>query len=94
MRMYNDKNVGVTVENSSVHVTGKMSNKRVKTVVNTYKAHIKNMVKGVQEPYVYKLKICSGHFPLPLPISGRTCDRHAHRSAAFREFSEILRYRN
>ena len=28
------------------------------------------MIKGVQQPYTYRLKICSGHFPMNVSISG------------------------
>lgn len=45
--------------------------KRSKKAVQTMKAHIKNMVKGVQEGHTYKLKICAGHFPMSATISGK-----------------------
>ena len=34
-----------------------------KAMAGTFKSHILNMIKGVQEEYVYKLKICFNHFP-------------------------------
>src|SRR3989344_9023355 len=39
-------------------------------MVNTFNAHIGNMIKGVQEQYRYVLKICSGHFPMNVTMSG------------------------
>ncbi len=45
--------------------------KREKKVIGTYEAHINNMIKGVMEPFVYKLKICSGHFPMNVSVSGK-----------------------
>jgi len=36
----------------------------------TLQAHVNNMLKGVQEGYIYKLKICSSHFPMNVSISG------------------------
>ena len=36
----------------------------------TIKAHIRNMVKGCQEGYEYKLKICSSHFPMNVTVQG------------------------
>lgn len=46
------------------------STKKQKTMVNTFKAHINNMMKGVSEGYTYKLKVCSGHFPMTVAIEG------------------------
>lgn len=43
--------------------------KREKTQIFTYRAHLRNMIAGVQEPYVYKVKICSGHFPMNVAIN-------------------------
>jgi large subunit ribosomal protein L6 len=37
---------------------------REKKLIGTFKAHLKNMAKGVTEGHLYKLKICSGHFPM------------------------------
>lgn len=42
--------------------------KREKKMLNTFTAHIKNMVNGVKNTYNYKLKVCSGHFPMSLSI--------------------------
>ena len=45
--------------------------KREKTLLGSFESHTKNMVQGVQEPFVYKLKICSGHFPMSVNVSGK-----------------------
>ena len=43
-----------------------------KMVINTYRAHIKNMFFGVTKGYAAKLKICSGHFPMNVSLDGNT----------------------
>src|SRR3989338_3424734 len=49
----------------------KRATKREKKDVNSFAAHIRNTVKGVQTPHVYRLKICSGHFPMSVAVSGQ-----------------------
>lgn len=44
--------------------------KKEKMIINSFAAHIKNAIKGVQEGHFYKLKICSGHFPMTVSVSG------------------------
>ena len=50
----------------------KQSTKKEKKSMNTIIAHIKNMINGVQNKFEYKLKICSGHFPMTVKVDGKT----------------------
>jgi large subunit ribosomal protein L6 len=65
---------GVTIkaDGQKVSFTAKKASKREKKMLYTYFAHLKNMIRGTQVPWVYKLKICSGHFPMTATISGQT----------------------
>lgn len=63
-----DKRVSMTVSNNKLTISSKIANKKTKKIVNTFKAHINNLIKGVKEPFVYKLKICSGHFPMKVSV--------------------------
>jgi len=47
----------------------KNTTKKEKKNIGAYNAHIKNMIKGLKEPYNYVLKICSGHFPMNVSVS-------------------------
>lgn len=62
--------VQVAVAGDKIIVTAKKSTKREKTMVGSFVAHLRNMVRGVQELHIYKLKICSGHFPMSVSVQG------------------------
>ncbi len=62
--------VGVSVSDNNIILTFKNGTKREKTIAGTFKSHIKNMIKGVKENHIYKLKICSGHFPMNVSVNG------------------------
>jgi len=44
--------------------------KKTRALAGTFGAHIRNMLKGVQEPYEYKLKVCYSHFPIKIKVQG------------------------
>lgn len=58
------------VKGNEFKISAKKTTKREKTQLYTTLAHTKNMIKGVQTPYKYTLKICSGHFPINASVSG------------------------
>jgi large subunit ribosomal protein L6 len=64
--------VDVKKEGGKIIITPKKFTKREKKIINTFRSHLLNMFKGVEEPYVYKMKICSSHFPMSVGIEGKT----------------------
>lgn len=54
----------VVQENNTLLFRIPLLNKRKKTMLGTFRAHLHNMIEGVLRPYTYKLKVCSGHFPM------------------------------
>lgn len=42
--------------------------KRQKTLIGSFASHVKNMIAGVTRGHMYKLKICSGHFPMNVAV--------------------------
>ena len=64
--------VKISVEGAKLTLVCEKGTKREKRMILSFAAHIKNMVNGVQNPYIYKLKICSGHFPMNVSIAGNT----------------------
>ena len=63
-RRFADPRVEINMADNNVIVLAKNATKREKKRIFTYVVHIKNMINGVKDGHVYKLKICSGHFPM------------------------------
>lgn len=70
-RNFREKSIEIKIEDKKVVVKALSPNRNTKRIMNTTKAHIQNMVKGVKEGYEYRLKICSGHFPMNVAIQGK-----------------------
>ena len=62
--------IGMKTEGKEVVFTPKKQTKREKTMLWTYVSHLQNMIKGASKGHVYRLKICSGHFPMNVSVSG------------------------
>jgi len=62
--------ISILVEKNLIKLMAKNATKREKKLMNTFRAHIKNMFKGVTEGHIYQLKICSGHFPMNVSVQG------------------------
>jgi large subunit ribosomal protein L6 len=58
------------VSGNKISVGAKDASKREKKIVMTEIAHIEKMFAGVQKGHVYKLKICSSHFPMTASVKG------------------------
>lgn len=71
-RKFSIPRITLAIEEGAVSISAKNANRRDKTVIGTTKSHIKNMLTGVTEGHTYKLKICSGHFPMNVSLSGDT----------------------
>lgn len=62
--------IKVELQGNKIILTSKTNTKKSKKLINTFRAHIRNTFKGVTEGHVYKLKICSGHFPMTVSVKG------------------------
>ena len=62
--------VSIKKEGNGLTLISKSSKKKSKRMVNSYHAHIMNLFRGVKEGFTYKLKICSGHFPMTVKQEG------------------------
>ena len=63
--------IDIKIEGGKVTVSSKNVGKKEKMHLGSIAAHIKNVMKGANEGYVYKLKVCSGHFPMTVKVSDK-----------------------
>ena len=69
-RPMKQKLVDVKIENNKITFSSERDNKTNRKMVGSIAAHARNMVRGSQNPHVYTLKICSGHFPMTVAVQG------------------------
>jgi large subunit ribosomal protein L6 len=63
-----DTKIKLNIDNSKITISSIKAGKREKKNIGSLKAHINNMIKGVTEGHVYRLKICSSHFPMSVSV--------------------------
>jgi len=56
------------IEGNKLIVNAKKATKKEKKIFYTTIAHIKNILSGQKENYIYKLQICNVHFPITLKV--------------------------
>ncbi|HET6405773.1 MAG TPA: 50S ribosomal protein L6 [Candidatus Thermoplasmatota archaeon] len=55
---------------NDVIVHADLPRKKTRALVGTWAAHLRNMVKGAQEPFEYKLVVRFSHFPIKVKVQG------------------------
>jgi len=64
------KDVKVEIVENNVRVFSENERRKIKAIVGTIAAHIRNMIEGVLNGYVYKLKMVYSHFPFTVKVEG------------------------
>ena len=63
--------IDIIIASESITLKSKKDNRNIKKMMNTFISHIINLMKGVINPFVYKLKICGSHFPITVKVEGK-----------------------
>lgn len=63
---------GVKLEkiDNKIKVSSEVERRKVKALVGTIIAHIRNMIKGVTKGFTYKLRVVFSHFPITVKVEG------------------------
>jgi len=62
--------IKIEKKDDKIIVSSKSDRRKVKAMVGTIIAHIRNMIKGVTKGYIYNMKIVYSHFPITVKIEG------------------------
>ena len=68
LRKITRQNIIAKAEGNKITFNVQKANNNDQKIINTLLSHIKNMIKGLQEGFEYKLKICSSHFPMNVKL--------------------------
>ena len=69
-REFRHSRVSVRASGDSIEVHCDLPRRREKALSGTWAAHIRNMVKGVDIGFTYRLKAVYSHFPMTIKIEG------------------------
>lgn len=69
-RSFDMGKVSVKVNDGKVVFVAKGATRRESKMIGTIWAHLKNMIKGAGEDFVYELEVCNVHFPMNVKAEG------------------------
>jgi large subunit ribosomal protein L6 len=69
-RKFDIGRIEIRTESDKVVLEAKGARKREAKMMGTVAAHLKNMIKGLNEDFVYELEICHVHFPMNVSAQG------------------------
>lgn len=69
-RKFDMGKVRAKVMDGKIVLTAKGATRRESKMIGTIWAHLKNMIKGMDEEFTYELEICNVHFPMSVKQEG------------------------
>ena len=56
--------IHITIEDNKFIIESKKATKRNKKIFGSFEAHIKNMIRGLDKGFLYRLQVANVHFPM------------------------------
>ncbi len=69
-RLFKSPDIKVSIAGGAIILHADLPRRKTRALIGTWASHIRNMVKGSQENYEYKMKICFSHFPIKTKQQG------------------------
>jgi large subunit ribosomal protein L6 len=67
-REFNLTDIKIEKKNNKIIVFSEQEKRKIKALVGTTAAHIRNLIKGVTKGFTYKLKVVFSHFPIQVKV--------------------------
>ncbi len=71
LRTFNDPEMKIEVEGHTILAEIGSVRRKKRAMMGTFRSHILNMVKGVTEGFIYKLRVVYSHFPISIKADGK-----------------------
>lgn len=82
--------VDVEVADDEVTFEAVRDKRDIQSIAGTYKAHTENMIQGLEEDYVYKMKGVYAHFPMTIKKQGDEVHIENFMGERFPRVAEIM----
>jgi len=69
-KKFNAYDLQINVNGKEIIISTKTDKKKDKKLMNTYLSHINNMIKGVNNKVIYKMRLVFSHFPVSFEVKG------------------------
>ncbi len=69
-RAFVNKKIKVEKKDGKIHLSSDEDRKKIKALMGTWRAHMKNMMEGVTKGWECRLKLVYAHFPVKLESKG------------------------
>lgn len=71
-RSLRNPRISIEAAPKEITVSIDLPNRKEYALAGTYESHINNMIQGVMNGYIYKMKIVFSHFPIKVSVKGTT----------------------
>ena len=69
-RLMRYPSIEIRIEDGELIISTESERKKIYAMLGTYAAHARNMFRGVEEEYIYSMKVVYSHFPIQLKEIG------------------------
>lgn len=60
----------ISTSDNKLLISFRKDNKKTRAAINSLRAHVKNIIAGFKESFVYEMEICNVHFPMTVKVEG------------------------